>query len=41
MMRKLQGVDIYQGYAATLKQICRLLSSPDALDKETIGKIVF
>lgn len=33
---------IYQGYVAiymALKQICRLLSSPDALDKETIGLI--
>ncbi|GFI18961.1 hypothetical protein IMSAGC009_04141 [Lachnospiraceae bacterium] len=30
---------IYQGYVAiyvALKQICRLLSSPDALDKETM-----
>lgn len=33
---------IYQGYVAvyvTLKQICRLLYSSDALDKETIGLI--
>ncbi len=40
MRRQLHGVDIYQGYVAiyvVLKQICRLLSSPDALDKETIG----
>lgn len=33
---------IYQGYVAiyvALKQICKLLSLPDALDKETIGLI--